>query len=231
MYYISEYIFNGTMYKITETMETHNKLFTDSDYVNAYMLENLNNIEATAEEAQAPESEGQAPESEGQAPELEECGARDNNTFEWKKKNTHLLLDCYRKRLPEFRDPKYKKKELWKAIMKIFQNKGFYNVNVDILDRKMRNLKRTHKEIKDKNRQSGAGRISWEFYDIFENIFANDKTINFGPIIASGAPFHTEPSLASPLATPQYTDASNSIQDTHTHIQGVPLRSGQRDIS
>ena len=97
--------------------------------------------------------------------------------------------------------------------MEIFQKKGFHNVDVDTLDWKMRNMKRTHKEIKDRNKQTGAERVSWEFYNIFENIFANDKTINFGPIITSRLPLATPP----PLVTPQYSDASSSIQDRHTY--------------
>ncbi|XP_076675146.1 uncharacterized protein LOC143372613 isoform X1 [Andrena cerasifolii] len=177
----------------------------DPDFLHAYMCENLNNTEAAAAVAQTPESEDQAPE-------LEECSSRDSNIFEWEK-NSHLLLDFYRKRLSKFRDPKVKKKEIWKEIVYIFKSKGFQNMDVDTLDRKMRNLKRIHKEIRDRNNQTGAERVSWEFHNIFEQIFANDKTINFGPIIASRAPCNIPP----PLATPQYSDAYNSIQDRHTY--------------
>lgn len=57
---------------------------------------------------------------------------------------------------------------------------GYSNVNQDLLDRKMRNMKRSYKTIKDNNKKSttGRGRVSWQYYDIFEDIFANDLTIN-----------------------------------------------------
>lgn len=44
----------------------------------------------------------------------------------------------------------------------------------------MRNMKRSYKTIKENNKKSttGRGRVSWEYFDTFEEIFANDKTIN-----------------------------------------------------
>ena len=33
----------------------------------------------------------------------------DGNTFDWDKKNTHLLLNSYQQRLQKFRDPKFRK--------------------------------------------------------------------------------------------------------------------------
>lgn len=79
-----------------------------------------------------------------------------------------------------------KKKTVWAEIVKEFEIKG-YNVTEEILDRKMRNIKHTYKSIKDNNKKTstGRGRISWEWYDIMENIFKEDRTINIGPTLAS----------------------------------------------
>lgn len=62
-----------------------------------------------------------------------------------------------------------------------------YNVNEDILDRKMRNMKKSYRTIKDNNKKSstGRGRVHWEYYDTFEDIFRNDATINHGPTLSS----------------------------------------------
>lgn len=57
---------------------------------------------------------------------------------------------------------------------------GYANLNEDLLDRKMRNMKKSYKNIKDNNKKSstGRGRVSWEYFETFEDIFANDMTIN-----------------------------------------------------
>lgn len=57
---------------------------------------------------------------------------------------------------------------------------GYANLNEDFLDRKMRNMKKSYKTIKDNNKKSstGRGRVSWEYFETFEEIFADDVTIN-----------------------------------------------------
>jgi len=69
---------------------------------------------------------------------------------------------------------------LWQEIAQILKMHGYTNINEDILDRKMRNMKRSYKTIKENNKKTstGRGRVSSEYYNIFENIFADDKTIN-----------------------------------------------------
>lgn len=112
--------------------------------------------------------------------------------FVWIRQNTQLLLEKYSERKTKFRDPKIKKKELWAEIVKEFQIYN-YNVNEDILDRKMRNLKQSFKNIKDNNKKQvleeeelvGNGMILWEK-------FSDDKTINFGATISSMTPVTAE---------------------------------------
>lgn len=77
---------------------------------------------------------------------------------------------------------------MWLEIAQVLKANGYTDENmVDILDRKMRNMKRSYKTIKENNKKSttGRGRISWEYYDIFEDFFAEDRTINHGATLES----------------------------------------------
>jgi len=38
-------------------------------------------------------------------------------------------------------------------------------------------MKTTYRTIKDNQKLSGRGRITWEYFETFENIFFDDKTI------------------------------------------------------
>lgn len=116
----------------------------------------------------------------------------DSIAFSWTRKNTKLLLQSYSDRKNQFQDPKIKKKILWSQIVKEFKIKGYY-VLKDILDRKKR--KQTYKNIKDNNKKAsaGRGRISWEWFDIMEKIFREDKTVN----INKGATLSSMVSLES----------------------------------
>ncbi|CAG9772853.1 unnamed protein product [Ceutorhynchus assimilis] len=103
----------------------------------------------------------------------------------WNTSTTKLLISEYKKRLEQFRNPKIKKKSLWEAIAQIFRKIG-YNITVQELDCKMRNIKHHYKTIKDNNKnKTGRGRIVWEYYDIVDELFLDDKTINHGKILNS----------------------------------------------
>jgi len=96
-------------------------------------------------------------------------------------------LNCYLDRKGSFRNAKVKKKTLWAQILKIMKENGYANLNEDLLDRKMRNMKKSYKNIKENNKKTstGRGRVSWEYFDTFEEIFANDVTINCCPTLSS----------------------------------------------
>lgn len=51
----------------------------------------------------------------------------------------------------------------------------------------MRNMKKTYRTIKDNNKKTstGKGRISWEYFDVFEEIFEDDRTVNIGSSLSS----------------------------------------------
>lgn len=109
-----------------------------------------------------------------------------------------LLLKEYKDLKDEFRNPKCKKRSLWTEIKKTFIKNG-YSVSEEFLDRKFRNMKKTYKVIKDNNKKSATGRgtVNWEYYDTFEDIFLNDKTVNVGITLSS----LSETSLESPTTS------------------------------
>lgn len=104
-----------------------------------------------------------------------------------------MLLQNYAENKKDFRDPKIKKKTVWEKIQQAFTSKDL-NVTTDMLDRKMRNLKHSFKLIKDNNKKSttGRGRIQWEWYEIMEDIFLEDRTINTGHTLSSLPPTSQE---------------------------------------
>ena len=104
----------------------------------------------------------------------------------WNISTTKALIDGYKRRKEQFRDPKIKKRTLWSEITDEMKLLG-YTTTVDALDMKFRNLKKTFKAIMDNNKRSstGRGRITWPYYDDFYDIFKEDHTINPSGIIES----------------------------------------------
>lgn len=64
-----------------------------------------------------------------------------------------------------------------------------YLVEDAALDKKFRNLKCHYKTIKDNNKKTktGQGRVCWEYFNIMDEIFDGDKTINIENILSSMA--------------------------------------------
>lgn len=81
---------------------------------------------------------------------------------------------------------------------------GYTDLNEDLLDRKMRNMKKSYKNIKDNNKKTstGRGRVSWEYFETFEDIFANDMTINCSSTLSS-------------MQRDKEITANESIEDNH----------------
>ncbi|KAF2890801.1 hypothetical protein ILUMI_15372 [Ignelater luminosus] len=98
-----------------------------------------------------------------------------------------LFLDAYEKLIEQFRNPKIKKKKLWKKIASVMEETGCI-VDSAILDKKMRNMKCTFTRIKDNNKKkrTGRGAVSWEYFSRFEDIFASDKSVN--PLLSRTSP-------------------------------------------
>ncbi|XP_018303142.1 uncharacterized protein [Mycetomoellerius zeteki] len=160
-------------YSITDTHEVHSRLQSDAGFLSQYLDDNttapiLNSIvDDTTNNTNT--------------------GSEIKN-FSWTQRSTKLLLNSYLERKDRFRDPKVKKKVLWTEILLIMKENGYSDLNEDLLDRKMRNMKKSYKNIKDNNNKktsTGRGRISWEYFDTFEDIFANDMTINYSSTLSS----------------------------------------------
>lgn len=72
--------------------------------------------------------------------------------FRWTRQATLLLLNLYREKHGSFRNSKIKNKDIWLEILKKFENQGYNSITIEILDRKLRNLKKTYKDNKDKKK-------------------------------------------------------------------------------
>ncbi|XP_018307723.1 uncharacterized protein [Mycetomoellerius zeteki] len=192
-----EYIYNNIIYKIVATKDVHNSLQNDPNFFTTYFAENMSSLEAI-------------------------CVSEEKvSVFTWTKQATKLFLQVYFERKEQFRDPKVQKKSLWTQICNIMSNEG-YNVDEDTLDRKMRNLKKTYRTIKDNNKKSstGRGRICWEYYDTFEEIFRNDATINHGPTLSS-----MQSTSINAKSIPSTSRVTNSVPSTSRVTNSVPFTS------
>lgn len=58
-------------------------------------------------------------------------------------------------------------KTIWKSVATAFTNKG-YNINAEHCNNKWKSLKKRYKTIKDNNKQSGAGRRYWTYFDAMD---------------------------------------------------------------
>ncbi|KAK4882448.1 hypothetical protein RN001_005767 [Aquatica leii] len=85
----------------------------------------------------------------------------------------------------------------------------------------MRYLKKRYRTIKDNNRKkTDRARITWEYFEAMDNIFAEDKTINFGETLSS-----REPSNHRQGVIDQQNDISdNSGVDTPTSRSSTPTK-------
>ncbi|KAJ8946923.1 hypothetical protein NQ314_008722 [Rhamnusium bicolor] len=141
--------------------------------------------------------------------------------FVWTRKSTALLIQLYKERLLRFRDPKQMKRSLWGEIVKKFEEHGYKGLNEDIVDRKFRNMKKTFRTITEKKISTGQGRVAWEYFDDFVEIFEEDRTLNFGhffstmepssqPPIVSSQPYSCATTVTSNQASTSYASSSSS---------------------
>ncbi|XP_031327638.1 uncharacterized protein LOC116158911 isoform X1 [Photinus pyralis] len=140
--------------------------------------------------------------------------SKEGEKFRWSRQSILLFIDEYEKLIEKFRNPKYKKKDLWNEIAGKMKNKG-YTVSSDALDKKMRNMRSTYIKILDNNKTkvaTGRGRIAWEYFDRFEEVFARDKSVKPVNVVASSQPPKT------PIVI---TENGSSPQSTPTHASSV----------
>lgn len=122
------------------------------------------------------------------------------------KKNTLLLLYCIEKRKMDLRNPKVKKKDLWKGIKQEMITYGFTLSDEVGIERKFRNMKGTYKTIMDNKKRSSTGRgeVKWEYFEAMQRIFEEDKTINIEHTISS------MPKSTSVMSTEASTSSSST---------------------
>ena len=109
-----------------------------------------------------------------------------DDAFRWTRPAVLLLLDLYSSRKKEFNNASRKKKTLWKEIVCEMKEKG-YAVTWVVVEKKMRNLRQTHKSIRDNSSKTGRGRKSWEYFEKMEEIFGEDATVSITNITESAA--------------------------------------------
>ncbi|KAF5283135.1 hypothetical protein FQR65_LT14064 [Abscondita terminalis] len=142
------------------------------------------------------------------------------NNVSWDQKCTKLLIQSYFNLKEEFRNPQIKKKLFWSKIKNIFLNNG-YKIDEEALDRKWRNLKKTYTNVKDNIKSTGRGRVSWEHYEAFNNIYVEDKTVNLPKVISS-----TSVLPHSQLHSSTSNDEEQSHQETPSNsITTLPVSS------
>ncbi|KAF5281914.1 hypothetical protein FQR65_LT14440 [Abscondita terminalis] len=105
-----------------------------------------------------------------------------------------LDLVMFRRKKLMLPDPKVMKKTIWKEIAQAMCKNNF-PANDSMVERKFRNMKNTHKAIKDNKhkKSTGGGQVTWEY--------ADDKTINVGHTIASLPSNITELNLSVPSSS------------------------------
>lgn len=143
------------------------------------------------------------------------------NILTWNINNTKLLLDRYMAQVPNFRNPKVKKSTVWQTISREMNERG-YSVTPDICDKKFRNLKITYKKMKETKQKTGRARQHWEYFDIMDEIFKEDATINPPMVISTlkrplpqtitPAPYSILPEIVEPL--PSTSGASYQVHQS-----------------
>jgi len=79
-------------------------------------------------------------------------------------------------------------------------------------------MKKTFRTIKDNNKKNstGRGRISWKYFDTFQEIFEDDRTINIGPMLFSLS--EQEIKVQQECYTNEHTDSLSSVTNSE-HLQ------------
>ena len=85
--------------------------------------------------------------------------------LKWNSDTTKLLIDtCVSKKVMGSCKSNKEKQDRWAAVAIVFKQHGYVVPSVDFLRKKWYNVYQKYKTIKDGNRQSGAGTVSWEFF-------------------------------------------------------------------
>jgi len=139
-----------------------------------------------ADETNETTADQNSPETQQISCESQQQDELSDDPFRWTRPAVLLLLDLYVSRKTAFKNPNRKKKTLWEEIVAEMKQKG-YEVTWVVVEKKMRNLRQTHKSIRDNNSKTGRGRKSWEYFQKMEEIFGEDATVSITNITESAA--------------------------------------------
>ncbi|CAG5037360.1 unnamed protein product [Parnassius apollo] len=164
---IEKYICGNVQFDVSATDDIHHKLQTDDQFASQY-FENLIQQHNTPETADD-ETDQVANNLISGANESEEAKF-------WTPTKIKLLLDEYKKRIKQFRDPGIKKNRLYREIAAEFLK---HNINIPYseLDKKIRNMKSQYKKKLKSKRSTGQGRAERPWLQMMTEIFHNDESV------------------------------------------------------
>lgn len=97
----------------------------------------------------------------------------ENHEETWSENDVKRLIAFYEDDLDKFRNPKIKKKDLWRNIANKMEGK-----TAESCDKKFRNLKQHYVFVKKKKKSTGRGAMRWPYYTALERLFQTDTNIN-----------------------------------------------------
>lgn len=81
-----------------------------------------------------------------------------------------LLIETYREKREDFKRPTKTKMEIWNEISTLMSQHLPQKIAGSILHKKWNNLMTTYKKILDNNSSTGRGRLSWPYFEVFQEI-------------------------------------------------------------
>jgi len=121
----------------------------------------------------------------------------------------------------EFQRPTCKKSKLWSAVARKLEETGGYGVSGSDCDEKWRNLQATYKRNKDKKGTSGHKAVTWEYYELMDEVLGSKASIQ----PSSAQLFSSLPSLIT--SHPQSSQVTDPPNVTVTEPEPQPCSSSQ----
>ena len=134
----------------------------------------------------------------------------------WPDEAVRYLISLYSEYESDLEDPRKKKKDIWKVITEKMNSKGhMYSQNK--VESKWRSLLKSHKDVRDNKKRTGAKRKSFRFYQEIEEIIAKRHDINPPFTGGSGCPLPKESDK---------DDCSKTGSDVSTNLEQQPKSRG-----
>lgn len=146
---------------------------------------------------------------------MEDC--EDEDLERWSSSKVQYLLSLYLERKNKFRNPKIKKKNLWREMAEKL------HLSEEACNKKFRNLKGTFIKLLKKKKKSGREAVTWKFFNIFEEIFENDQNVN--PTIKRIDTLAELRSIEVRVATPVGTETTTEGRPSVVNVERQPHNS------